>query len=149
MTASALAKLPLDAAVSQHLNALIAALFSQKHLPAPTLELCRLRLAQLHRTRAAALGHDVAMDAQKIENLADWHRHPAFSALERACLAFTEVYSADVQAVSDELADAVKAHCGDAGLVALIEALGLFDGMLRTEMVWGYVTTAGSDQLEQ
>ena len=42
----------------------------------------------------------------------------------------------DAQALTDELADAVKAHFGDAGLVLLVEALGILDGMTRLSLLW-------------
>ncbi len=109
------------------------------------LELCRLRLVQLHGVPASATELGIAVAPAQLDNLADWHRHSAFDARDRACLAFTEVYAADAQAITDALADAVKAHSGDAGLVALIEALGLLDGMLRTERLWSAINASGGD----
>ncbi|GAB5450230.1 MAG: hypothetical protein Hals2KO_05580 [Halioglobus sp.] len=135
--------LPLDDAVRRPFEGLVSALLSQQHLPAPVLELCRLRLAQLHGVPASVAELGIAVAPAQRENLADWHRHSAFDARDRACLAFTEVYAADAQAITDALADAVKAQCGDAGLVALIEALGLLDGLLRTERLWRGINPGG------
>ena len=42
----------------------------------------------------------------------------------------------DPQAITDAQAEAVKSELGDAGLVALIEALGLFYGMTRVRQLW-------------
>ncbi|HEY6132172.1 MAG TPA: hypothetical protein VIV27_09140, partial [Halioglobus sp.] len=70
------------------------------------------------------------------QQLTRWNSDHSFSAAERACLAFTEVYAMDAQAVTDELAAAVKAHFGDAGLVLLVEALGVLDGMTRLSLLW-------------
>jgi hypothetical protein len=51
-------------------------------------------------------------------------------------LAFTEVYAMDAQALTDTLAADVKTHFGDAGLVLLVEALGILDGMTRLSLLW-------------
>jgi len=56
---------------------------------------------------------------------------PAFSAAERAVLEFTELFWMDAQSIDDAAAEAVAAHHGEAGLVLLIEALGLIDGRIR------------------
>jgi hypothetical protein len=42
----------------------------------------------------------------------------------------------DTQAITDELAEAVKLHVGDAGLVLLVEALGILDGRTRLSLLW-------------
>jgi len=72
----------------------------------------------------------------KREARSRWDTDPAFSDAERACVAFTEVYAMDAQAISDEQAFSVKTHFGDAGLVHLIEALGVFDGAIRLGQLW-------------
>ena len=111
-------------------------LWTQPHLPAEVLELCRLRLAQLHRCAVEMQRHDCELPADKRNNLASWNTHGSISAAERACLAFTEVYAMDAQALTDEHAAEVKAHFGDAGLVLLVEALGILDGMTRLSLLW-------------
>ena len=114
-----------------------AGLFWEKRLVDPVLlELCRLRIAQLHgaahplslrtpEARAAGL------DEAKIARLDEWWRQPGFSDLERACLRFAEQFVLDAQAMSDEEARPVVAALGDAGTVAFIEALAIFDGFGR------------------
>jgi len=72
----------------------------------------------------------------KREQLSNWDTDSRYSAMERACLAFTEVYAMDTQAITDELAEAVKLHVGDAGLVLLVEALGILDGRTRLSLLW-------------
>ncbi len=114
-----------------------AAIFWEKRLLDPVLlELCRLRIAQLHGARhplslrtpeARAAG----LDEAKIARLADWWKQPGFSDLERACLRFAEQFVLDAQAMSDEEARPVVAALGDAGAVAFIEALAIFDGFGR------------------
>ncbi len=117
-------------------SALYAALWTQRHVPADILELCRLRLAQLHQCGVELQRHEIDIPAEKSEYLAHWDTDPIFSPAERACLAFTEVYAVDVQALTDQNADAVKIHFSDAGLVLLVEALGILDGMTRLSLLW-------------
>jgi alkylhydroperoxidase family enzyme len=114
-----------------------AGLFWEKRLVDPALlELCRLRIAQLNgaayplsvRTpEAVAAG----LGEAKLANLAEWWKQPGFTDLERACLRFAEQFVLDAQAMSDEEARPVVAALGDAGSVAFIEALAIFDGMSR------------------
>jgi hypothetical protein len=42
----------------------------------------------------------------------------------------------DCSAITDAQADAVKAHIGEEGLVALLQALGVFDGLIRLGLIW-------------
>jgi alkylhydroperoxidase family enzyme len=114
-----------------------AALFWEKRLVDPViLELCRLRIAQLHAARqplstrmpeARAAG----LDEAKIEALAAWWRNPGFSDVERSCLRFAEQFVMDAKAMSDDEARPVVAALGDAGTVAFVEALAIFDGTAR------------------
>lgn len=110
---------------------------SLPQVPAATIELCRLRIAQLHRNKAEFEREQLSTPSEQRKNLSDWVEHPAFSDAEKACLALTEVYCIDVQAITDEHADAVKTHFGEPGLVALLQALGLYYGMTRITQVWG------------
>ena len=114
-----------------------AGVFWEKRLVDPVLlELCRLRIAQLHgaayplstRTREASAA---GLDETKIAKLADWWKQPGFSDLERACLRFAEQFVLDAKAMSDEEARPVVAALGDAGTVAFVEALAIFDGFSR------------------
>ena len=122
--------------VAAPFNALYQSLWSQPHLPPEVLELCRLRLVQLHRCEVEWQRSEMELGLEKRPNLARWDISENISAAERACLAFTEVYSMDAQALTDEQAEAVKFYFGDAGLVLLIEALGIFDGMTRLCLLW-------------
>ncbi|MEZ5572543.1 MAG: hypothetical protein R3E64_11025 [Halioglobus sp.] len=122
--------------IATRFEQLYQSLWTQPHIPASTLELCRLRLAQLHRCDVEWQRRDHAVPAPKRDALQHWPDDEQFSAAERACLAFTEVYAMDTQSITDQLADAVKAHHGDAGLVMLVEALGILDGMTRLSLLW-------------
>ena len=125
-------------------SALYESLWTQRHVPADVLELCRLRLAQLHQCAVELQRREVEIPIEKSKRLAQWDTDSIFSPAERACLAFTEVYAMDVQALTDQHADAVKMHFGDAGLVLLVEALGILDGMTRLSLLWQL--TAAPDQ---
>lgn len=134
-------------AVTPEYGALFNNLYNQlwrlPQIPATTLELCRLRIAQLHRNDSEWQREEVTLDQAQRDQLANWHGVDCFSTAEQACLGFTEVYAMDPQAITDELAEAVKAHYGEPGLVALIEALGLFYGLTRLSLLWQLSVPAG------
>ncbi|MCR9106857.1 MAG: hypothetical protein NXI15_16300 [Gammaproteobacteria bacterium] len=125
-----------------------AAVLEQAHVPAVTLSLCRLRVLQLHGIevetppgaasgQAGSTGTAALADPQgRGHCVGNWHREKIFSPAEKACLQFTEIYVMDVQAITDDMAADVKQHYGDAGLVVLIEALGLFDATARLQRLW-------------
>ena len=127
-------------------SALYGSLWTQRHVPADVLELCRLRLAQLHQCAVELQRQEIRIPAKKSERLAQWDTDPIFSPAERVCLAFTEVYAMDTQALTDQHADAVKMHFGDAGLVLLVEALGILDGMTRLSLLWQLRANTGQPQ---
>ncbi|MBK7729731.1 MAG: hypothetical protein IPJ33_14905 [Gammaproteobacteria bacterium] len=74
----------------------------------------------------------------------NYFRDPQFSPAERAVLEFTEIYAQDPAAISDDLADAVKEHFGETGLMCLIEALGFIDGRIRLALIFSTLHTAGT-----
>jgi alkylhydroperoxidase family enzyme len=71
------------------------------------------------------------LDEVKIAKLGDWWMQPGFTGLERACLRFAEQFVLDAKAMSDEEAQPVVEALGDAGTVAFVEALAIFDGFGR------------------
>lgn len=104
------------------------------------LELCRLRVAGLQgceaelarrRPEARAAG----LDEAKIAALPDWHRDARFSAGERACVQVAEQFVMDPSAISDADFAAAREHLGEASMVALLEALALFDGFSRFQVM--------------
>jgi hypothetical protein len=117
------------------------ALWDQPHVPAATLELCRLNLARLHRARAdLALRMPLAhkLSEEKIASLLreNWMKDPLFSGSERAVLNFTEWYHVDPQSIPENVAQGVIEHLGQSGFVALIEALGFIDGRIRAALIY-------------
>lgn len=131
--------------IGEHFQRLYGSFYQLSQLPPETVELCRLRLAQLHRSAADFALEEYPLTAGKREQLQDWHSASAFSTGERACLAFTEVHAMDCSAITDAQADAVKQHYGEVGLVALLQALGVFDGFIRLGLMW-QAAPAGSSQ---
>ncbi|MCB1676818.1 MAG: hypothetical protein KDI01_11035 [Halioglobus sp.] len=117
-------------------RALFDSLWQQAYIPPAVLELCRVRMAQLHRSSTDQQQAAWPVDPLQRQALRQWPDAGAFSEAERACLAFAEVYAIDALAITDEQAEAVKRDYGDAGLVALIQALGVFDGMQRLGLIW-------------
>jgi hypothetical protein len=83
---------------------------------AEILDACRARCAQLLRAAGAPAEPVAAADPT--------------SALA-ACLALAEQFVIDPHFVTGDMREAVVAHVGDAGLVALVEAVALFDGFTR------------------
>lgn len=106
------------------------------------LELCRLRVAQLLgcseelgvRYQAAI---DGGLDEQMVERLAQWPTDAAFSEIQRAALAFTEQFVIDPHGIRGAIRDTLREHFTLPELVALTEALALFDGFARFRMVLG------------
>ncbi len=117
---------------------LSASLWQQRYLSTELLELCRLTLARLHRdeTEIAALNPHLAQGQPGAQRRAAvlagaTYQSPAFSAMEKAVLLFTECYALDAQSIADEVAQQAKDHLGEPGLVFLIEALGCLDARIR------------------
>lgn len=103
-------------------------------LPPSVLPLCKIRMQQLHGLCPISTGSD--KQAEFADAVSRWPDSTQFSDAEKACLAFTEVYAIDVHAISDAQANAVKQHFGEPGLVALVQALGVFYGMSRLSQLW-------------
>jgi len=130
--------------IGERFAALYDSFWQLPHLPAETLELCRLRLAQLHGSNQDWLEQETNIDPGKKAALKSWASDERFSDAERACLEITEIHAMDARAITDAQADAVKAHFGEVGLVALFQALGVFDGMIRLGLLW-QLGDAGED----
>lgn len=107
-----------------------------------TLELCRLRVAQLlgceaelaHRFAPAV---EAGLTEAQVAALARWPTAPELDDGHRACLTIAERFVQDPHGLTDDEAAAARAHLGDAGLVALLEALALFDGFTRFRVLLG------------
>ena len=104
------------------------------------LELCRLRIASLHRCESERRvryepARRAGLTEEKIAAIPSWPNSPWFTAKERACLAFAEAFVVDVHSIDDDLAAAVTEHLPPAEMVAFTEALAVFDGFMRFRLV--------------
>lgn len=113
-----------------------ALLWKPGRLDPVMLELCRLRIAAMldapFALAARTAGARAAgLDETRIAALDGWWKSPLFSDTERACLRFAEQFALDPKEISDADAAAVVAALGDAGMVAFVEALAIFDGFAR------------------
>jgi hypothetical protein len=97
-------------------------------LDAAILDACRARCAQVLRADGASAAPVAAADP---------------STALAACLALAEQFVIDPHGVTEEMRDAVIAHVGDAGLVALVEALAVFDGFTRFRTILGIAPEGG------
>jgi alkylhydroperoxidase family enzyme len=125
--------------MARDFNAVWGQLWRQDHVPPRLLELCRLRLAQLLGASAELdAPRGIERDPERIAALrsGSYHRSARFDAAEQAVLEFAEIYAQDPGALTDELADGVKRHFGEAGLVCLIEALGFIEGRIRLALMF-------------
>jgi alkylhydroperoxidase family enzyme len=116
--------------------------WTQRLLDPVVLELCRLRVAQLlgndseQRVRyRPAL--DAGLDEEQVARLPAWPSDPAFTDAQRAALTFTEQFVLDPHGIDAALRDQVADHVGVPGLVALCEALALFEGFCRFRTILG------------
>lgn len=123
-------------------------LWSQDRVPPALLELCRLRLAQMH---GAAEELEVAHPAARVPQAkrqsvirGRFATDGQFDPGEIAVLSLAEVYAQDPAAITDEMAEAVKGAYGDTGLVVLIEALGFIDGRIRMARLANALARAGA-----
>jgi hypothetical protein len=106
------------------------------------LELCRLRVIRLVGGDEDGSARDEPVTGAKLDDrkraaLSAWPTSPHFTADERACLEFAEQFVLDPHGISDAQAAAVSAHLGARGLVALTEALALFEGFSRVQAMLG------------
>ena len=111
-----------------------AELFWSRRLVDPVvLELCRLRIAGMLGARQplALRRPEAALDPARVAALDSWWTSDLFSDTERACLRFAEQFALDPKGISDADAAAVVEALGDAGMVAFVEALAIFDGFAR------------------
>jgi len=127
----------------------LASLLWEKRLAPPViLQLAQLRVRQMH---GLALGAhrmseavDEGWDESRVAELGAWWESPRFDATERACLRLAEQFVLDAKGIADDDVAPVRAALGDAGVVALVEALALFDGFTRFQKMLGIAEASGA-----
>jgi alkylhydroperoxidase family enzyme len=113
-----------------------ARLWDGRALDPVLLEVCRLRVAQLHgATGELQVRHEAAVDAglteEKVAALVDYWSSPLYSERERRALAYAEQLVLDVHGITDDQFAALADVLSPAEVVALTLALGLFDALAR------------------
>lgn len=119
------------------------AIFWRDRLVDPVvLDLCRLRVAQLlgcaaelavRTPEAVAAG----LTEEQAQRLAEWPTADCFTDAQRAALAFAEQFVLDPHGIAGAIRDELHAHFPLSVVVALTEALALFDGFQRLQLVLG------------
>lgn len=111
--------------------------------PSPvTLELCRLRIAQLvgaeaelaRRTPAAVAA---GLDEDRVAHLPSWTADPAATPEERAALAVAEQVLIDPHGLDDATFETARDVLGDDGLIAVAVAVAIFEGAARAAAILG------------
>jgi alkylhydroperoxidase family enzyme len=130
-------------------RAFYATFWTHDLLDPVVLELCRLRVAQLLRCESEQrLRYEPARRAglteEQVALLSQWPTAPMFTPAQRAALGFAEQFVTDVEGIDTALRDTVVDHFAVAGLVALCEALALFDGFCRFRIILGVEDELGS-----
>jgi len=129
----------------QAFDAVWEVLWNQPYIPVATLELCRLRLAQLHDFQSEVAVRYALVGDTKIRNVLDGHYDGSadFTDAELAVLDVTEVYAQDPAAITDDMADRIKLHYGEPGFVCLVEALGFIEGRIRLALMFDSLQAKG------
>lgn len=114
-------------------------LWDDRLAPAALLELCRLRVAQLHGCEAElAVRHAEAdVSGERVAALADWAASDRFDAAERAALAIAEKMPWRHHEITDAEYAELRGRVGEAGVVALTVAIALFDANCRLRLALG------------
>ncbi|MEO1061648.1 MAG: carboxymuconolactone decarboxylase family protein [Actinomycetota bacterium] len=104
------------------------------------LELCRIRVGQLHRAAGFAAHRTpvavaAGLDEALVEALPMWAVDERFDEATRAALTVAELFVVDVHAVSDDQMAAVGAALGPSALTTFGTALAVWDGICRFERV--------------
>ena len=108
-------------------------LFSSRRAVDPALlDLCHRRVAEL-----LGCAHPSDEDHPTGAALAGWREAPGFQPVERAALAFTEKFVLAPHEVTDDDVAALTRHLPVAEVVALTEALAVFDGFTRFRTMLG------------
>jgi alkylhydroperoxidase family enzyme len=114
-------------------------LWDEKLLPARLLELCRQRIAAIHGCGAeAAVRHAGAgVSASDREAVAAGQGPATLTALERVALDVVEKVPFAIHAIVDEEIEALRQGLGEAGVVAFLVAVTLFDSSCRLRLALG------------
>ena len=107
-------------------------------LPRSILELCRVRIAQLHDCEAELALSDPGSGVSPAQRAAigSWERAACFSPAERSALALAEKMPWAHHAITDEEHRELRGHFTQPQAVALTVALALIDANCRLRLVF-------------
>ncbi|GEM_PF-485002 len=113
-------------------------LWDDELLPSSLLEICRLRVAQLHECEAElAVRHEGAsVSEEQIRALANWQESDLFSEPEKAALTLSEKVPWQHHDLTDEDYSDLRTHFGEAKAVALTVGIALFDANCRLRLAF-------------
>ena len=117
-------------------------LWTARLAPPVLLQLVQLRVRQLHGLEVAGAQRmsealEAGWDEARVAQLATWWKSERFDATERACLRLAEQFVLDAKGISEAEVAPVREALGDATVVALVEALAIFDGFTRFQKMLG------------
>ncbi|MEM9033041.1 MAG: carboxymuconolactone decarboxylase family protein [Actinomycetota bacterium] len=106
------------------------------------LELCRLRLAQVHDapvllSQRSPRAVEAGLSEELVAALPNWSSDDRFDAATRTALGVTELFVIDVHSVTDEQMAELLEHLGAPGVMTVTTGLALWDGIARFERVLG------------
>ncbi len=81
---------------------------------------------------------------EQLDHIWEFATHPAFSAAERAALAFAVAASAVPNAVNEELSDALRAHWNEGEIVEILGVVSLFGFLNRWNDSMGTTLESGA-----
>jgi len=108
-------------------------------LPRALLELCRLRIAQVHGCDAELAIDDeqAALSPERRQALERWQDADCYAEDERAALVLAEKMPWQHHEITDGEFAHMRSLLGERGAVALMVALALFDANCRLKLVFG------------
>jgi hypothetical protein len=98
-----------------------------------TLELCRVRIAQL---LCNVDEYASELDPALVGAISAWPRSEVLTAGQHACLAFAEEFVIDVASLADAAAAAVVAELGEQGFADFVNALLVIEQRQRMRLAW-------------
>lgn len=101
------------------------------------LEVCRLRIASMHRCRSELGRQRCDIGADRRAAIAQWPTSDLFSADEKALLRFTEQYVIDAEGVTDDDAAGVNSVLSGPEVAAFTTAIATFDAICRFKVALG------------
>ena len=125
------------------LRTALAGLWSEPLVDSVLFELCRLRIAQMHRCESElAVRYRPAIEAglteEKVDALPSYYNSDLFSERERLCLQFTEQFELDAHSITDEFfAKVAASFSSPTAMTAFLYGLYVLDLSVRVHAIRG------------